>query len=169
MRVNIGFQARFSGVFFYNLPDAHRRHFGSAGGKENFVSGAAAHQFWSLAREVGCQRLARFAPDRHQARFTALADHPQNPVFGIEVLQPRVRQFGNAEAASVEQFDDGAIPQTQPDSCIDRLEELFDLNFVQRLRQIALDSRKGKRLGWIPSHYFLTQEKTKKNLERDYN
>ena len=49
MRVNIRFQAGFSGVFFHNLPDAHRRHFGSAGGKENFVAGAAAHQFWSLA------------------------------------------------------------------------------------------------------------------------
>ena len=49
MRVNIRFQARFSGVFFHDLPGAHRCHFGSADGKENLIAGAAAHQFWSLA------------------------------------------------------------------------------------------------------------------------
>ena len=122
MRVNVRFQARAFGVFFHDLPNAHRRDFCSAGGQENFVAGATSHQFWPLAREIGRQRVARFAPDRHQARFAALSKHPQNPLFGIEIFQPRVRQFGNAQAAGVEQLDHGAIAQAQRGGCIDRLE-----------------------------------------------
>src|SRR5437763_16084928 len=86
MRVNVRHQPGFSGVFLHNLPDAHRRYFGSAGGKKNFVASAWTYQFWPFDREVSGQRLARFATDRHQARFITLPDHPQNSIFGVELF-----------------------------------------------------------------------------------
>ena len=169
VRINVRCQAGLFGVFLHNLPDAHCRHFGSAGGKKNFVASTAAHQFWPLDRKVSRKRLARFAPDRHQARFTALADHPQDAVFRVEIFQPSIRQFGNAQTTGVEQLDHGAITQTQRGSGIDCLKKLFDLNFVQCLRQISLDPRKGKCLGRIAPDQFFPQKKTEKNLKRDHD
>ena len=40
VRINVRFQSGSFRMFFHNLPDAHSRQFGAAGGKKNFVAGA---------------------------------------------------------------------------------------------------------------------------------
>src|ERR671937_410524 len=90
VRIDVRFQSGSFRVFFHNLPDAYSRHFGAAGGKKDFVAGAAIYQSRALARKVSCQRFACFASDWDQARLASLADYSQNSLFGIKIFQARI-------------------------------------------------------------------------------
>ena len=53
--------------------------------------------------------------------------------------------------------------------CVDLLQQLFDLQFVERFGQIPLDPGQRERFGRIAIHAAFSCEKTKENLECDHD
>src|SRR5207244_5766721 len=137
--------------------------------KKNLAAATPFHKFRPLRRELGCDRVARFSTHWHQASLVPFSTHTHNALFEIEILQARICQLGNAQAASVKQLDHRAIAQAVNSFRVDLFEELLHLQFVERFREIALDARERQRLGWVSFNYLFTCQKPEKNLQCNHD
>ena len=99
--------------------------------------------------EIRGDGLAGLLPDGDEARFVAFAGHADDAVVEVEVLQARIDELGDAQAAGVEQLEDGAVAQAARRVVVHAVEQLLDLQFVHRLGQVALDARQRQELGDI--------------------
>src|SRR5207244_9545338 len=133
--------------------------------KKNLAAATPFHKFRPLRREIGCQRFARFSTHWHQASLVPFSSNTHSTLLEIEILQARICQLGNAQAASVKQLDHRAIAQAVNSFRVDLFEELLHLQFVERFREIALDARERQRLSRIPFNCPSTGEKPAKNLQ----
>src|SRR4030095_3469990 len=97
------------------------------------------------------------------------ARHTHNPVFEIEILEPRICQLRNTQSARVKQLDHRPIAQSVRGLRVDLFQQLFDLQFVERLREITLNPRERQRLSWIALDQAFGGQKSEENLQCDHN
>src|SRR5581483_369777 len=164
VRVNVLFESGPARMFLHDLPDTRRCKFGAALRKKNFAATAALHQFRPLGGQVRCQRFACFAANRHKAGLVALTSYAYNALFEVEILKTRVCQLGNTQTACIKQFDHRSISQAVRSFGVDPFQELLDLQFIQRFREIALDSRKRQRFSRIALNLSLSEQEPEKNF-----
>src|SRR5882724_5359356 len=96
---------------------------------------------------------------RHEPRLVAFASHAQNSLVEIQILEPRVGQFGNTQSACVKQFDHRPVSQSVKSFRIDALDQLLDLQFVQRFGQVTFDPWESKSLSCVSLDGAFTSEK----------
>src|SRR5439155_26405044 len=99
------------------------------------------------------------------ASLVSFSSHTQNALFEIEILQARICQLGNAQAACVKQLDHRAIAQTVNSFRVDLFEELLHLQFIERLREITLDAWERQRLSRVAFNDPFTCQEPEKNLQ----
>ncbi len=130
---------------------------------------AALDQFRPFGGEVRSQRFTGFAADWHESCLVSFAGHAHNPVFEIEILQPRICQLGNAQSARVKQLDHRPIAQPVRGLRVDLLQKLLDLQFVECLGEITLDPRERQRFSRIALDQAFSGQESEKNLQCNHN
>src|ERR1051325_9974567 len=142
MWIDIEIKTRMFCDLLHDLPDAHRRELSAAArGKKNLAPRLLRHALGASALNVGAQRVTRLFSNRYDARFVAFAGDANDAVFEIEEFELRIDQLRYAQAAGVKQLKDRAVAQAARRVHIDTIEQAIDLEFVHRLRQVALDPR----------------------------
>ena len=169
VRINVLFESGAARMFLYDLPDTRCCQFGAALGKKNLAAATALHEFRPLGGQVRRQRFARLATHRHKTGLISLTSHAHNSLFEVEILKTRVCQLRNTQTTCVKQLDHRSIAQAVKGIRVDLFQELLDLQFIQRFREISLDSRERQRFSGIALNLALSDQEPKKNLQRDYD
>ncbi len=79
-------------------PERHRREWPAAIVEENSRGGMWFHQFWPAPVNVTLQSRYRHAAQRHYPLFIALADHIDKTCLQMQLLQPGIAQFRQAQS-----------------------------------------------------------------------
>src|SRR4029453_4427074 len=169
VRINVLFESGPARIFLHDLPDTPGCYFGAALGKKNLAAAAALHEFRALGGQVSSQRFARLATHRHKAGLVPLTGHAYNSLFEVKILKTRVCQLGNTQTACVKHLDHRSIAHPVKRIRVNLFQELLDLQFIQRFREISLDSRERQRFSRIALNLALSDQEPKKNLQRDHD
>ena len=77
--------------------------------------------------EVAREGVGGHFPEGDEALFVAFADHADEPLLEVDVGDLQGAGFGDAEAAAIEDFEDGAVAQAQPPAVgVDGVEDPLD-------------------------------------------
>ena len=92
--------------------------------------------------EVGAEGVCRHFAERHEALFVALADHAHEALLEVDVRDLQAAGFGDAQAAAVEDFEDGAVAQSGPAAGgVDGFEDGRNLLDAKDFREVATELR----------------------------
>jgi len=167
MRVDIYLNAGVAADALEDLPDADGGQFCAAHGKEDFAAGALLDHAGALPGKVFGNGVAGLAADGDEAGLVALACDADDLLVEVKVFQAGIGQLGNAEAAGVEQFHHGAIPQAERLIGGDALQEALDLELVEGLREETLGAREGDVLGGVGLEEIAGEKKAEEYLDGD--
>ena len=147
------------------LPDALVGQFAAAHGEKNLPAGFFADQLGTAGLEITLQRLPRAGTDRDQALFVAFADHADEALLEIEIFQPGPAEFGDAQAAGVEQFHNGPVAYFQGSFAAGGMDQSGDFRLGERIGQVTLDFRHAEEFRRITLENFALHEETEKNAQ----
>src|SRR5580704_17812609 len=74
---------------------------------------ARTRQQFAANGPVALERLLRLRAIRDDALFIALADHPQHPLFAIDIVDIETGELTHAQARSIQQLENRAIALQQ--------------------------------------------------------
>lgn len=102
--------ASFLDGLFDELEDCHAGEMVATEVEEDiFLLARLGRELAADGEEVGLQQAEGAGIDGHPTLFVALADDLQHLLFGIDVGELEVAQFGDAEAAAIKDFDNDVV------------------------------------------------------------
>ena len=144
-------------AFFDDLTDAVAGEFFASVGEEDGVGFAAvAQEAGPGVLEVGAQGFGGDAAEWDVAGFAAFAGDAEEVFFPVYLLGAEVDEFGDAESAAVQHFEDGAVAGAVGElGGVDALEQGVDGVGCQGFRQLAAGAAAFEEGGRVGRDVFL--------------
>src|SRR5262249_488699 len=96
---------------------------------------ARSYQFWSTDGNIAFEGRDGFLAQRQDALFVAFSDNIDETGFEMKLFETDAAQFGEAQARSVGEFEDGLVAQGLRRLGVFRCEKLFDFLAAERFGQ----------------------------------
>lgn len=81
------------------------------GTQQQRVPGLRGDQRATAVDQPGVQRIGGWLPERDGALLVALAEHPNQPMAGVDVVDVQAAQLADPDTGGVQQLDDQPVPQ----------------------------------------------------------
>ncbi len=145
-------------VFPDDQPEHHARKPGAAFAEEELAAGAGLDEVRPARGEVGGDGIGGLRAHGHDALLRTFAKHPQVAVLKIDLLDVQPREFGDAQPARVEQFQQRAIPQRVGVAAVGRGQQAAHLGGGERAGNAAHELGTGKQRREIVLAHLLADE-----------
>ena len=139
--IDIRIDAGAGGVLFDELADAGCRELFSPDGEENFGAGFFGDEFGAFALQVSADCLTSGLAEGDEAGLFSLAGDSNERGVEVDVFEPRVAEFGNAEPAGVEQLKDCPVSEAEWIIRADAFDQLPHLLDMQGFGKMLLGAR----------------------------